>query len=114
MQPNDHQQAICRRYGADYVEAPPADTLGIALTTMDGRQPLNALRHPPEGGACGWYVWAGEDFPTADDAFAPVHVAHVPQHCPALAPFLGLGPGWRVLLAPDYADVWYDSALLDV
>ena len=52
--------------------------------------------------------------PTADDAFAPVHVAHLPEHCPELAPYLGLAPGWRVLVAPGYVDVWYDRALLDV
>ena len=73
--------------------------------------------HLPNPGApltCGWYVWAGEDFPTADDAFSPVHVAHVLDRCPGLVPFLGLAPGWPVLLAPGHVDVWYDGTLLDV
>ena len=114
MQASEMQRGVCRRYGAAYFAAPPDETLGIALSTMDGRQPLNALRHPPEHGTCGWYVWAGEDFPTADDAFAPLHVAHLPDHCPELAPYLGLAPGWRVLLGPGHVDVWYDAALLDL
>ena len=108
------QREVCRRYRAGYMAAPPEQTFGVALPTLDGRQPLNALRHPPERGTCGWYVWAGEEFPTGDDAFAPLHVAHVPEHCPELAPYLGLAPGWRVLLAPGHVDVWYDRTLLDV
>lgn len=31
-----------------------------------------------------------------------------------LEPYLALPPGWGVVLAPDYEDVWYDEALLDV
>jgi hypothetical protein len=31
-----------------------------------------------------------------------------------IAPYFGLAPGWRVLLAPGYVDVWYDRTLLDV
>jgi hypothetical protein len=108
------QHEICRRHGAAYVSTAPDEKLGVALATLDGRLPLNALRHPPAEGTCGWYVWAGEPFPTADDAFAPLHVAHVPDHCPELAPYLGLAPGWRVLLAPGYVDVWYDATLLHV
>ncbi|MGW0215805.1 hypothetical protein ACWDXH_15570 [Micromonospora chokoriensis] len=27
---------------------------------------------------------------------------------------MALPPGWGVVLAPDYEDVWYDEALLDV
>jgi hypothetical protein len=33
---------------------------------------------------------------------------------PALVPYLGLAPGWRVLLAPSHIDVWYDPMLLAV
>lgn len=114
MLSTDAQQETCRRHCAAYVPTLPDEKLGIALATIDGRHPLNAVRHPPERGTCGWYVWAGEDLPTGDEAFSPLHVAHLPDHCPALAPYLGLAPGWRVLLAPGHVDVWYDDSLLDV
>lgn len=114
MQLSEAQRDVCRRYSAVYAPTMPDEKFGIALATLDGRQPLNALRHPPEHGTCGWYVWAGEAFPTEDDAFVPLHVAHLTEHCPELRPYFGLGPGWRVLLAPGYVDVWYDRALLDV
>jgi len=29
-------------------------------------------------------------------------------------PFLGLPPGWRVLLAPGQEEVWFDAELLSV
>jgi hypothetical protein len=114
MQTGDVQREICRVHRAGFLAADPSETLGIALSTLDGRQPLNALRHPPDAGTCGWFVWAGEEFPTADDAFAPMHIAHVPDYCPDLLQYLGLAPGWRVLLAPGYEDVWFDKTLLDV
>ncbi|WP_438268855.1 immunity protein Imm33 domain-containing protein [Paraburkholderia youngii] len=31
------------------------------------------------------------------------------EHC---VRYLALPPGWRVLLAPDYEDVWFDGELL--
>ena len=114
MDASEAQRDVCRQHAAAYVPALPGEKLGIALGTLDGRSPLNALRHPPENGTCGWYVWAGEDFPAGDDAFAPLHVAHMPKHCPELLPYVGLGPGWRVLLAPGCVDVWYDPTLLHV
>ncbi|HYS71853.1 MAG TPA: hypothetical protein VEM95_05475 [Thermoplasmata archaeon] len=44
----------------------------------------------------------------------PVHVEHLDDWRPEVLPFLGLPPGWRFLLAKDYADVWEDRSLLDV
>lgn len=75
--------------------------------------PLNALRHPTEGSASGWYIWAGEELSDAADFFAPVHVSHVIDHCPGIVPYLLLPAGWRVLIAPDYEDVWFDQGLID-
>jgi hypothetical protein len=106
------QRAICTQYGADFLEAPRNSKVGIAIGTLDGRQPLNALRHRPEGSTSGWYIWAGEEWSNAPDFFVPLHVGHLDRYCPDLLPFLGLGAGWRVLLAPGHTDVWFDSALL--
>jgi hypothetical protein len=86
--------------------------VGIALSTFDGRLPMHGLRHPLEGRASGWYLWAGSDFPQADDAFLPMHAEHLREHFPEALPYLGLAPGWRFLLAPGHCDVWFDPQLL--
>jgi hypothetical protein len=114
MEPaTDEQAAVCRRFGSP-VCVPTSDLkVGIALSTL-GLRPLNALRHPVEAGTCGWYIWAGEEFSYADDFFEPLHVAHLAEYCPELLPYIGLAPGWRVLLAPGYEDVWYDKSLLNI
>lgn len=76
-------------------------------------RPVHGLRHPPEGDTCGWYVWAGDL--TDDPAFfVPMHVEHLVEAVPEIAPYLPRPPGWRLLLADGYEDVWEDPALLDV
>lgn len=108
------QLAVCRAHGVVCVPTGPEATLGVALGTLDGRAPLHGLRHSPAGHTCGWYIWAGDEIPAADDAFAPLHADHLHQRAPTALPYLGLPPGWRFLVAGDYVDVWYDAALLDV
>jgi hypothetical protein len=105
------QLAICDRFGVQPVEA--MSQLKVGITDNVGlAQPLNGLRHPPEGDTTGWYIWAGEILPTADDAFTPLHVSHLPTRCPLVMPYLALPPGWRFLLAPGHEDIWYDESLL--
>ena len=79
-----------------------------------GSLPINGLRHPPERGTSGWYLWAGTSFPAAADAFQPTHAHHLLQRCPWVLPYLELAPGWRFLIAPGYEDVWFDKTLLDI
>ena len=76
--------------------------------------PLNGVRHPPETDENGWYIWAGTEFKTDDDFFVPLHTSHVSEWCPLAEKYLGLPPGWRFLIAPDYEDVWYDPNVLDI
>jgi hypothetical protein len=106
------QRGTAARFGALFLPPDTAERVGIALKTLS-KLPLNALRHPPENGTCGWYIWGGEEFP-GDDLFHAMCVEHLPEHCPSLIPYLGMGPGWRVLLAPGYEDVWFDEKLLAV
>ncbi|WP_425328639.1 immunity protein Imm33 domain-containing protein [Rhizobium changzhiense] len=75
-------------------------------------QPINGLRHPPEAGTSGWFIWGGQEFSTASDFFKPLHIHHLQERCNAVLPYLALPPGWRFLIVPDYEDVWYDSSLL--
>ena len=108
----DDQLAICQRYGAIFEAADNDTVVGLSRNVRPSAFPLHGLRHLPTGQTCGWYIWAG-DYSDADDFFEPVHVAHLTELCPHVLPYLGLAPGWRFLLAPDYADVWYDVALLN-
>jgi hypothetical protein len=105
------QRAVCDRYKAAFDPIDSDSKVGVALSTLD-QFPLNALRHRPEGGTCGWYVWGGEFLSEEPDFFEPLHAMHLEKHCPELIPYLALPPGWRVLLAPNQEEVWYDSALL--
>jgi hypothetical protein len=107
------QQHIASRFGSLFMPAAPLDKAGVALQTLALR-PLNAFRHQPVHGTSGWYIWGGEVFSDDPSFFAPVHHQHLAQHCPSLEPYLGLGPGWRVLLAPNQEEVWFDSKLLAV
>ena len=77
------------------------------MHTLD-RLPLTAVRHKPANGTCGWYIWGG-DYSEADDFYQPMHVLHLAEHCPQLLPYLALAPGWSVMLAPAYEDVWFDT-----
>jgi hypothetical protein len=102
--------AICAAQGVA-PEPPVQPKLGIAVATLH-LDPLNGLRVTPEGETCGWYVWGG-DLSAADDFFQPMHVAHIPDHCARIIPYLSLPPGYRFLLGENgYEDVWHDAELL--
>lgn len=88
--------------------------VGLALSRPRHLAPLNALRHPAVGHTNGWYVWRGPAIPRdGDHFFTALHVEHLDEHAPELEPYLALPPGWGVVVAPGYQDVWYDEALLD-
>jgi hypothetical protein len=108
----EEQARTARRFGV--VSAPPAadSTVGIARNVKTVIQPLNALRHRPENGTSGWYIWRGEVLSDAPGFFEPLHVSHLAGWCPQILPYLGLPPGWRVLVAPGHEDVWFDATLL--
>ena len=42
------------------------------------------------------------------------YIEHLYERCPQALPYLGLLPGWRSLVAPDYSDVWDDPTLLNI
>lgn len=101
---------ICRRFDTEYLPPDAEQKVGIALGSL-GNVPLHAVRIHPENGTSGWYIYGGEHS-TDVDFYQPLHVAHLAERCPDIVPYLALPPGWRVLLAPDYEDVWFDSELL--
>lgn len=98
--------------GVRWLDEPaPEEKLGIALDTLH-LEPLNGLRHPPEGDACGWFLWGGEELSVRDDFFQPLHVAHLRDRLPAALAYLALPPGSRFLVAASHEDVWTDPSLL--
>ncbi len=111
--PSQVQLALCRRYGAVPEPCDTAALAGVALATLQ-LSPLNALRHPAEKGTCGWYIWGGQELSQDDHFFSSLHASYLSEYVPSLMPYLALPPGWRVLLAPQHEDVWYDPALLNV
>lgn len=108
----DIQLSIAVGFGVEPLLPEQAAKVGIARNVQSGAQPLNALRHRPEQDTSGWYIWAGEEMSDDPDFFVPLHISHLAKWCPNLLPYLGLPPGWRVLLAPGYEDVWFDESLL--
>ena len=110
---HEDQIAMCRRYGAIFEETRHELMVGVSRNIETDVFPLHGLRHLAEGQSCGWFLWRG-DFSEADDFFQVVHASHLEKMCPDVLPYLGLAPGWRFQLAPDYADVWYDVKLLGV
>jgi len=109
MRPN-RAEKICEQYGSAFLPPVGEAKVGIALGTLS-KEPMNALRISQDGSACGWYIWGGEKMLDTPDFFQPLHVAHLPKYCAQLVPYLALAPGWRVLLAPNQIDVWFDAAL---
>ena len=107
------QRDVCRRFGAEFMPTEETYKLGMSDTAMRGKQPLNGLRHPPESGTSGWFVWGGEQLSSDPEFFKPVHVYHGQELCPAILPYLALPPGWRFLITDGYEDIWYDEALLN-
>ncbi|WP_455710522.1 immunity protein Imm33 domain-containing protein [Rhizobium brockwellii] len=63
----------------------------ISDSALRGDLPLNGLRHPPEAGTNGWFIWGGE-YSTDPEFFKPIHVSHLKETCPAVTPHLALPP----------------------
>ena len=107
------QEQFCRERGYECAATDLDSKLGFAIETQ-GQLPINGLRHPPEAGTNGWYIWFGEELSSKPDFFSPLHTAHLLEKCPEALKFLGLPPGYRFLVAGDQVDVWYDPSLLNV
>ena len=110
IEPTRAQQDMCERYGTA-PDAAHGDAM-VGVGPMNG-QPINGLRHRPDGGTSGWFIWAGEEIDQADPSFfQPLHLGHLGSMYPGVVPYLALPAGWRWQLAPDHEDVWFDRGLL--
>lgn len=110
------QKNLCKQYGASFAPLNFDLKLGISLNVKGGQIfPINGLRHPPETGTSGWFIWAGEELLDNPDFFVPLHIKHLNDWCPELLKFLGLPPGYRFLLGENnWEDVWQDETLLNI
>lgn len=105
---------ICQKYGIARYAAPLDQIVGVSKNFKDGTMPINGLRHPPENGTAGWYIWAGE-WSDDGDFFQPLHIQHLIQDYPSILKYLGLPPGFRFQIDNNgYEDIWEDKSLLDL
>ncbi|WRT93484.1 hypothetical protein U9J33_02960 [Novosphingobium sp. RL4] len=54
---NDRQREICNRFGADFVPSDDNLIVGISKGALKDEVPLHGLRHPPDQGTTGWFIW---------------------------------------------------------
>jgi hypothetical protein len=87
----NRQRAVCQEHITDFSPPSPGSHIGIAPQTL-GLAPLNGLRIPELGSACGWYVWGGELTSEAPDFYQPLCVEHLAERCPLAIEYLGLPP----------------------
>jgi hypothetical protein len=107
------EQTVCEWQGVSPEPPKKKTKLGIALGTL-GKTPINGLRHQPENGTNGWYIWCGSELPQDSDAFSPLHVEHIGEYFPETEEYLSLPPGFRFLIdGSNYEDVWFDESLLN-
>ncbi len=107
------EKSICEWADVEPQRPEAGTKLGIALGTL-GRGPVNGLRHRPENGTNGWYIWCGGEIPQDDGFFSPLHVEHIEEYLPEVKKYLDLPPGFRFLIdGSNYEDVWYDGDLLN-
>ncbi|HEY6257092.1 MAG TPA: hypothetical protein VIY51_15010 [Xanthobacteraceae bacterium] len=108
------QLATCAKFGASYLALDGRLKIGISKTFDPTQFPLNGLRHPPQGDTTGWYIWSGEELSEDPGFFVPLHAFHLNDRFSEIIKYLGLGPGWRFLVAPGQEEVWFDPSLLKV
>ena len=105
------KSGVCEKQGVTPDTPEPGSKLGIALTTL-GQEPINGLRHPPEAGTNGWYIWCGDSQSESDDFFKPLHIKHIDEYLPIVKKYLDLPPGYRFQIDNNnYEDVWFDTEL---
>lgn len=100
------------RHGAEFLDTSPDSIVGVADNVLRGTYPLNGLRRR-QGTTSGWFIWAGEHLSARPDFVRPIHAGHLVERCPEVVAMLGLGEGWRFLVAPGHEDAWFDANLLN-
>lgn len=106
------KKSVCEFLNVETVELEKGSKLGIALSTI-GKQPINGLRHKPENGTNGWFIWCGNELCKTESFFSPLHIEHISEYLPEIIEYLNLPPGYRFLIdGNDYEDIWFDNDVL--
>ena len=108
------QRAVYQRFSAKFMPCFEGLNCGVSQSVGTQTYPVNGLRHAAADGTTGWFIYSGECYSTAPDFFDPLCTTDLMVREPLLVPYLGLAPGWRFLITPDYEDVWFDPTLLCV
>jgi hypothetical protein len=108
------QRAVCRRYGASFVEANGQVAVGVAKDSRTGLFPIQGFRRRVEGESSGWHIWAGEVMSDAADFFRPISIIYLDEWCAGLKQYLALAPGWRFRIDRNGEHVWEDRSLLGI
>lgn len=104
--------SVCERLGILPKQPETGSKLGLAIQTV-GVMPINGLRHKPENGTNGWYIWCGQNYENSEDYFTTIHFGHIERYLPKVIDYLNLPPGYRFILTDEgYEDVWFDKQLL--
>jgi hypothetical protein len=111
---SDIQKTVCESLGASFLQCDESLKVGISKDFNPMQFPINGLRHPPSGDTSAWYIWSGEKYSEEPDFFVPLHAKHLRDRHPEIVRYLGLGPGWRFLIAPGQEGAWFDANLLKV
>lgn len=108
---NESQRDVCKRLGVEFYPTDEDFRIGVSASVKEGVVPINGLRHSPEAGTSGWFIWSG-DYSEDDDFFQPIHVRHIDEWSPLISKYLGLPPGYRFQIDDKgYEDVWFDESL---
>jgi hypothetical protein len=106
------QKEVCAKVKSNWRPSNPKHKIGVS-DNLDC-DPIHGLRHPPEKGTTGWFIWTGE-YSAAADFFKPIHAGHLLQKRPDLIKYLGLQPGYRFLVDnKGHEDIWEDPKLLNL
>jgi hypothetical protein len=107
------QRALCTRVGSPLLAVGGNEKMGVSRSALDvANWPLKGVRHRPEAGTCGWYVFAGT-YSEDPNFYQPMHAQHLLDVRPEVAEYLGMSPGWAFVIAPGYEDVWQDDDFLE-
>ncbi|WP_462251221.1 immunity protein Imm33 domain-containing protein [Ekhidna sp.] len=106
-------QSICEWQGVLPVSPTQGSNIGLAVDSI-GEGVIHGLRHIPEKGTNGWYIWCG-NYSEAENFFSPICIDHLEDYFGnKLTEYLELPPGYRFMIDGDnHEDVWFDKSLIE-
>lgn len=109
----EKQKNVCNKYNSKFVGLDLNLKIGISKNINSGDMPINGLRHKPENGTAGWYIWAGKNYTNEIEFWETMHIYHLLEIYPEIVKYLAIEPGFRFLFdSGEYEDVWFDESLL--